>query len=102
MCNFKEAVRGLTARNNFVKQEEHVTAIKRWDGEDVHKGKHEGDKCGEFPETLPIPCRGEECCDGAKRTDALGAFLGEDVFEVAYITCEYVPPVSDTCGDALQ
>ena len=59
LCDFQEAVRGLAACNDFVKQEEHVTTIERWDGEDVHKGKHEGDECGEFPKTLPIPCRGE-------------------------------------------
>lgn len=60
MCDFKESVRWFAARNNFVEQKEYVTTIKRGDWENVHKGKHERDECGELPEDLPIPCGGEE------------------------------------------
>ena len=58
--DFEESVGGLASRHYLVKQEEHVTTIKRRDGEDVHKGKHEGDKSSEFPEALPIPSSREE------------------------------------------
>ena len=53
--DFEEAVGGFASCHYLVKQEEHVTTIKCRDRENVHKGKHEGDKGRELPEALPIP-----------------------------------------------
>ena len=99
--DFKEAVGGFATRDDFVEQEEDMTAVERWDGEDVHKGEHERDEGGELPEALPVPRLGEEVSYRAKRTDTACSFFGEKVFQIAHITHEDITTMNNACWNAL-
>jgi hypothetical protein len=51
----------FAASDHFNQRKYHMPAIKSRNGQQVHKGKHNAEKCGDIPKTLPVPYRPEKC-----------------------------------------
>ena len=97
-----ELLRQFAARHHLAYQEEGVAAVQSRDGQDVHEGQDDADECGELPEALPVPLRGEHAADGAEAAHALGSVLCKDILEVVHIAAQHFYAVIDAGGEGFK
>ena len=99
---FHKLLARFATRDDFIKEEEDMAAVESGNGEDVDKGKHEGDESRQMPKLHPVPMVGEEASDCSEASYALCAVGREYVLEVADISAQNVPPMCEASGEALK
>lgn len=97
-----ELIARLAACNDFVKEEEHMSAIQCRNRKNVHERQNNAQESGHHPESVPIPHRREQAAQGSETTQTLGTFLGEDILHIAYIARQYIPTILDTRRETLE
>ena len=69
-----------------------MSAVQCGDGQNIHKGKDDGEECRHVPELVPVPRGGENTADGSETSELLGSFLGEEIFHLAYVAFQSLYP----------
>ena len=69
-----------------------MSAVQCRDGQNIHKGKDDGEECRHVPELVPVPRGGENTADGSETSELLGSFLGEEIFHLAYVAFQSLYP----------
>ena len=99
---YHEVLRRLAASYHLVEQEEHVSAVERRDGQNVHEGEDDAQEGGHKPERVPVPLRREQTADGSEAAERLGAFRREEILHVAHVAREHLAAVLDAGGERLE
>ena len=68
----------------------------------VHEGENDAEECRHEPEEMPVPYWWEEASDSSESSERLGPVGSEKVFQVAYISAEYLHAVADACRETLK
>lgn len=69
-----------------------MSTVQCRDGQNIHKGKDDGEECRHVPELVPVPRGGENTADGSETSELLGSFLGEKIFHLAYVAFQSLYP----------
>ena len=86
----KELVARLAASDDFVKQEQYVSAIQSRNRKYVHERKNNRKECGHLPETLPVPHFREYASDSTEATYALGSFFSKYILHIVYVAFQSI------------
>ncbi len=99
---FEELVARLAACNHFVEQEHHVSAVQSRNGQNIHKGKDDGEESRLHPERLPIPFSREEAADRSEAAQTGSTLFCKDIFHVADIAFQCIHTQHDTGRERLE
>ncbi len=75
-----------------------MSAVQCGDGQNIHKGKDDGEECRHVPELVRVPRGGENTADGSETSELLGSFLGEEIFHLAYVAFQSLTPKDTPAG----
>ena len=62
-----------------------MSAVEGRYGQDVHEGEDDAEEGRHQPESVPVPCVGEEAAYGSESAQRLGTVCGEEVLQVVDI-----------------
>ena len=66
LCVFHKFITRFATGNDFIEQEQDVSAVQRRNRQNIHKSKDDRQKCRHIPELMPIPGCREDASDGSE------------------------------------
>ena len=66
LCVFHKFITRFATGNDFIEQEQDVSAVQRRNRQNIHKSKDDRQECRHIPELMPIPGCREDASDGSE------------------------------------
>ena len=75
-----------------------MSAVQCGDGQNIHKGKDDGEECRHVPELVPVPRGGENTADGSETSEVAWLLPWRKDISSAYVAFRVFTPKDTPAG----